>query len=561
MAPIGAISRENTAPGTKVLVKGAKIVSGYLLVQPQKITVLGGKVEHLYDKWILAKSIQENLQQVSNEGAPPWVAFGGKIISGRPDGSFKSLVKGKDDNSDSEFEQLRKDAIAEAATGVVKKSFGGRVRQNVQPVQNTHQYNKGRPHDRDRGDQDRGRRGRFASRDNDDGAETFQKPSEKISLFSFLADKLPVTDSKKAHLPSPSYNRNSSQDYHQKDTRGQIRNDEGRSQNRQQYDKTPSNNHIYRDRATNYNSNSASKQSAPRAKSSLVSNNLPQKSYENPKQSTNENRNGAPTTINNGNTSRGNQGRPANGAKDNFGKPQYQGPPNQNRNNNNKYGQSQAQGPSNQRRNDNRDRYSHRSSEHFTRDNANQQYPQSRFSNKKYPHQESAQSYPKINSVEERTEIDNGSHQMSHSNNHYSENPQQYNQRPPGSNDVNMHQLANNLSKMAVSIEFASRSLRQHLNLDPLKQGSKQELATNGLTVGEQCLAKYWEDGKFYPAVIAAVTENTFAVQFKGYGNIEEVLKQDCFAPNNSRSPNSNYPNSFASSSMEFRSRRGPPRN
>ncbi|KAH1028122.1 hypothetical protein HUJ05_001515 [Dendroctonus ponderosae] len=106
---------------------------------------------------------------VSNEGAPPWVAFGGKIISGRPDGSFKSLVKGKDDNSDSEFEQLRKDAIAEAATGVVKKSFGGRVRQNVQPVQNTHQYNKGRPHDRDRGDQDRGRRGRFASRDNDDG--------------------------------------------------------------------------------------------------------------------------------------------------------------------------------------------------------------------------------------------------------------------------------------------------------------------------------------------------------------------------------------------------------
>lgn len=272
---------------------------------------------------------------MSNEGAPPWVAFGGKIISGKPDGSFKSLVKGKDDNTDSEFDQQRKDAIAEAATGAVKKSFGGRVRQNVQPVQNTHQYNKGRPNDRDRGDQDRGRRGRFASRDNDDVGETLQKPSEKISLFSFLADKLPVTESKNTD--------SSSQNYHQNDSRGQTRH-EGRSENRQQYDKNPSNNHS-RDRATNYNS--ASKQLAPDARSPFVGNNLPQKSYENPKQSTNyENRN--KTSTNNGYNARE--------AKDNFGKQQYQGPPNQNRNTSNKYGQSQGQNPSNQRRNDNRDR-------------------------------------------------------------------------------------------------------------------------------------------------------------------------------------------------------------
>lgn len=56
-----------------------------------------------------------------------------------------------------------------------------------------------------------------------------------------------------------------------------------------------------------------------------------------------------------------------------------------------------------------------------------------------------------------------------------------------------MHQLANDLSKMSVSKEFASRSLRQHLNLGP---ASKKPEVPGLLSVGEPCLAKYWEDGK-----------------------------------------------------------------
>ncbi|KAJ8964049.1 hypothetical protein NQ314_005190, partial [Rhamnusium bicolor] len=42
----------------------------------------------------------------------------------------------------------------------------------------------------------------------------------------------------------------------------------------------------------------------------------------------------------------------------------------------------------------------------------------------------------------------------------------------------------------------------------------------------------------FYNAVITAVTEKTYAVKFKGYGNIEEILKTDCLPVTNSNKQN-----------------------
>lgn len=46
--------------------------------------------------------------------------------------------------------------------------------------------------------------------------------------------------------------------------------------------------------------------------------------------------------------------------------------------------------------------------------------------------------------------------------------------------------------------------------------------------VGDRCLAKYWEDEKYYNAEIHAVTEKTCVVHFPEYGNVEEVLRSDC---------------------------------
>lgn len=48
------------------------------------------------------------------------------------------------------------------------------------------------------------------------------------------------------------------------------------------------------------------------------------------------------------------------------------------------------------------------------------------------------------------------------------------------------------------------------------------------LKINDFCLAKYWEDGKFYNAKITGVSESTFVVHFTEYGNAEEVRKTDC---------------------------------
>jgi len=40
---------------------------------------------------------------------------------------------------------------------------------------------------------------------------------------------------------------------------------------------------------------------------------------------------------------------------------------------------------------------------------------------------------------------------------------------------------------------------------------------------GDACLAKYWEDSKFYPVKVTAVSNKTAVVLFTDYGNHEEV--------------------------------------
>ncbi|XP_059622315.1 tudor domain-containing protein 3 [Phlebotomus argentipes] len=76
--------------------------------------------------------------------------------------------------------------------------------------------------------------------------------------------------------------------------------------------------------------------------------------------------------------------------------------------------------------------------------------------------------------------------------------------------------------------EFARNVLKQqHQRPHP----PPQREAPTGLwqwRVGDKCLAKYWEDGKYYNAEVTGVTEKTCVVAFLDYGNYEEVLKDDC---------------------------------
>ncbi|XP_060531640.1 tudor domain-containing protein 3-like [Cylas formicarius] len=187
-SPISAISRDKTAPGTKLLISAAPIVSGYLLLSPSSCTVLGGQVPHLHEKWLLAKSVQESQKygrKSSLEGAPPWVNFGTKMTDDTQPKPFKSLDKEKPlSKEDSEFELQRQEAIAEATSSSSRKTFSGRAKQNVQP-----QFKKlMEPHERPR-------KGRQMT-PRDEAQEKPQKPLEKVSLFDFLESKLPANEAK-----------------------------------------------------------------------------------------------------------------------------------------------------------------------------------------------------------------------------------------------------------------------------------------------------------------------------------------------------------------------------
>ncbi|XP_070759815.1 tudor domain-containing protein 3 [Enoplosus armatus] len=127
----------NTPPGTKVKLLGTvQVKNGLLLLDDSKISVLGGEVDHMVEKWELQRSLAKHSR--SNIGAeggpPPFVPFGQKCerkddIDGRELDQRKTLqthsvLKSTDEND--EFEKQRTAAIAEVAkTKEGPRMFGG----------------------------------------------------------------------------------------------------------------------------------------------------------------------------------------------------------------------------------------------------------------------------------------------------------------------------------------------------------------------------------------------------------------------------------------------------
>uniref|UniRef100_A0A1Q3EY83 Survival of motor neuron-related-splicing factor 30 n=1 Tax=Culex tarsalis TaxID=7177 RepID=A0A1Q3EY83_CULTA len=233
-----------TAPGTKIYLKNGpiKILQGMLILNANNVSILGGKVSALFEKWELgramAKYAKGGRMQLSASGPPPWIPFGQKIQQNLPTDTknFKSLqTKEKDESKENaEFNALRNDAIAEANKLATKKTFGGGVKQmvdaNVQKImdkgfseeQANHALkltrnnvqralsNLQRIEERKQRDQPFGGGGadfnagkvepppKFVKptmrgkRDSESDASS--KPSAKVSLFDFLEDILPETD-------------------------------------------------------------------------------------------------------------------------------------------------------------------------------------------------------------------------------------------------------------------------------------------------------------------------------------------------------------------------------
>lgn len=139
----------NIAPGTKVLLRNnVKTIQGMMSLAPQNITILGGKVAALYEKWesnrIMAKYSTFGARAAGADsngiGPPPWIPFGQKAQLQSGDGddkTFKSYGGGAGEKAKQppkenlEFVTLRNEAIAEAMKIGTKKVFGGGNRQLI----------------------------------------------------------------------------------------------------------------------------------------------------------------------------------------------------------------------------------------------------------------------------------------------------------------------------------------------------------------------------------------------------------------------------------------------
>ncbi|KAL6112913.1 tdrd3 [Pungitius sinensis] len=127
----------NTPPGTKVKLLGTvQVKNGLLLLDDSKISVLGGEVDHMVEKWELQRSLAKHSR--SNIGAeggpPPFVPFGQKCartdeadsrdLDQRKTLQSQTVARSPDEND--EFEKQRTAAIAEVAkTKEAPRTFGG----------------------------------------------------------------------------------------------------------------------------------------------------------------------------------------------------------------------------------------------------------------------------------------------------------------------------------------------------------------------------------------------------------------------------------------------------
>ncbi|KAL6259056.1 hypothetical protein P5V15_008978 [Pogonomyrmex californicus] len=497
----------NTPPGTKILIKSGtlSVSHGLLLLRPSHlVSVLGGKVANLVEKWELNKKLASHTRVRSAEegGPPPWIPFGKKIIKvSEQDKNFKALVeKEKPNKENTEFEAQRKDAIAEAAKQGSKKVFGGgnkqlldhsvqkivdhgftieqaeyalRVnRNNVDKALRSLQRTDSRYNNTKESREPREPRGKREKK-----TEESKPSSGKISLFDFLEDKLPVQ-------PESVETTNSSQNNY-------VQNNE-------------SNQDRFESRGTDTQSGRGGR------------NQKGGRSYQPPPRYSEEHKNSKRT--NNSNSNMYSQYNGASHAQQNK-------PPRFQRNQEPQYqyqhdGGREAYQKSSQP-NDYRNTFAQsRASNANTSDSGNDNYNKSQAelqgknlgSNRNYNHLESEArnrhsydaSYNRHNRVQQ-----NGTPKVYSSN----ANEQNFKNQPRYQSNSN---IGNKMS-MNSNIHKSENNYSSH-NVNN----------TWVWRVGDKCMAKYWEDNRYYNAEVTGVSERTCVVQFKGFENYEEVLQVDC---------------------------------
>ncbi|OQR77500.1 tudor domain-containing protein 3-like [Tropilaelaps mercedesae] len=136
------LSVQHTPPGTKLLLnpQSVPVCNGFVLLSERDFKILGGTVQHLVEKWKLAKDLSQHKRTSGEAGPPPWVPFGGQIDKDlikqlKTGGPFKAMDRaGASKGAPNEaFERHRTSTIEEvtAATqgGGKRKVFGGGARE------------------------------------------------------------------------------------------------------------------------------------------------------------------------------------------------------------------------------------------------------------------------------------------------------------------------------------------------------------------------------------------------------------------------------------------------
>lgn len=269
---------------------------------------------------------------------------------------------------DSEFDNQRKGAIAEAASGAVRKVFGGGVRKPTNFHEEEH--NRRKFENRERVPRER-KRNDPKEKDTD---KALIKPPEKVSLFHFLEEKLSIGEDSKTSIEN-AYQEPAAGSYNVKKYPNQKRDD-------------------FQHRTSNNRNTDAQKNhSAENTNVKPITNSYNSKKYP------------------------------------------YQ----------------------------NRDDYQHRASNNNRNVSAQQ------------------------NSYQNLSNATNAKSDSVSSNKHSATTT--VDSEPVDS-------LTNNMNKISLNSQFASRSLRQHLNLEKPKKEESSNVKNNTWKVGDACLAKYWEDGK-----------------------------------------------------------------
>jgi len=194
------LNLSKTAPGVKILITRATVRLNYIILSANSCKILGGKVPALYERWELNKNMSGcNRQEGDREGPPPWINFGQRsaISNTNKSSDFKSLEA--KEKKVSEFEVQRQDAIDAIAGGAVKKVFGGGIKVSTRNGDNEERRKifsttseRSSQHQPFEKRQERVRKGRKNFRDDGD-EEKLQRPSENVSLFSYLENKLGST--------------------------------------------------------------------------------------------------------------------------------------------------------------------------------------------------------------------------------------------------------------------------------------------------------------------------------------------------------------------------------